>query len=482
MSLLLLVFLFAFVYYVLNSYYKKVRKFNKDQLDGPKPIPVFGNLIQLGDKPHYTLTEMHKTYGEIFRVWMGDCYSVVVSSPSIIREMYIDKFDSFVDRPTTPSFRFFSADHRSLSLGNGEYWKRNKTIVANAMTKTKMKHIYALFDVQVSELISSMQSFCDSSQPFPPRRYAQRFTMNSMLKYIFNDQMPPISENQDQQSRMSKLIEPVEELFKYLSSAKLADFLDILSTPFYYYLSMTNTCLPKIKNFIREEYNEHLKTIDRENPRDLMDLLICEIGSDTEDIEVVIGVCVDMLAAGTDTVSGTIEWMMLLMANHPDIQEKVYNEIHTVIGDRKIELSDRNQTPYTLALIKEVVRYHPIGPFGLPRVCTQDVHIQGHFIPKGAQILPNFRGLYQNPKHWDHPEEFNPIRFIGTKCDAFIPFSVGPRNCVGQTLGWDELYLGISNILQKFKISSTDGKPIDETELWGLTLHPPLFKVNLQSR
>ncbi|KAF2075575.1 hypothetical protein CYY_003118 [Polysphondylium violaceum] len=478
--------LYVFLAYLVYNYVKKFKNYGEGQLKGPMPLPIFGNLIQIGaDKPHESLTKMHEKYGPIYRVWMGDVYTVVVNDIDILKKMLVTHFDKFVDRPHSPSFQFYSKNYKDLSLADREAWKEHREIVAAALTKTKMKHIYELFDQQVQDLLASMAESEKSGVPFQPRRYTQRFSMNTMLMFVFN-KMVPYQEGVDS-GLLKEILEPADEVFHDLGTAKLGDSIDMLKPFLTIYFKLANTCLEKVLKFIRKEYQEHLDSFKEEyknNPRDFMDIMINEFQNRKEKLESIYLICLDLLLAGTDTTAGSIEWSFLYMANNPEIQEKAYKELDSVIGkNRNVVLSDRNSTPYVNALIKEIGRVKPIGAFGLPHACSEDIVIDGHFIPKGAQVLPNFCGISKNTKYWENPDEFNPNRFLGnSNTHGFDIFGWGPRGCVGRGIAQDELYLSIANILKKYKISSTDGKQIRDDDIFGLTIHPHTFNVSLQER
>ncbi|EGC40218.1 hypothetical protein DICPUDRAFT_146927 [Dictyostelium purpureum] len=463
--------------------YNKIKKIHTKELKGPFAIPILGNLHQLGKYglPHHTLTEFHKKYGPIYRVFFGDVYTVVINDPKIIREICMDHHETIGrNRPVTPSFRY-AQNGNGISTSN-EQWQRNREIVQNALKRgASTKKIYEMLDGQVSELIKSMKKFEESGEPFEIHLYAHRYTLATMFKYIFNED---VDYNQDiNQSKIAELNGPLAEIFKDLSSGKLGDFIYILAPIYYLYLCFTEKNVKNLKNYMKEKYNQHLSTYQQDDPRDLLDILIKEYGSEKNQIDAIIGVIFDLFLAGSDTAAASIEWFTLRMCNNLDIQDKVYNEIKSVVGDRGfVKLTDRPSTPFLNAVIKESLRYSPVGPFGLPKYCVTDVMVGGHFIPKNSQILFNYRGLGFNEEYFENPHQFDPLRFLNQNNDAYIPFGLGDRNCVGQDLASSELYLAFANIVLNFNLTSLDGKPIDDTENFGLTLKPNKFKINLKSR
>lgn len=114
--------------------------------------------------------------------------------------------------------------------------------------------------------------------------------------------------------------------------------------------------------------------------------------------------------------------------------------------------------PYTLALIDEVLRFSSIVPDGVQHRALEGKEFRDYFIPKNAWIMPNMHFLHHDPKTWGDPENFRPERFIGTdgsykKNDNLIAFQLGRRQCVGETLARDTVFLFLTNIFQRFDVS-----------------------------
>eukprot|EP01132_Coremiostelium_polycephalum_P003801 gene3801-4730_t len=166
---------------------------------------------------------------------------------------------------------------------------------------------------------------------------------------------------------------------------------------------------------------------------------------------------ISVLFGGGETSSQVFENFIMCMVNNPMVQKKAYNELIHIVGKgNRVKLGHRQSTPYINALIKELIRYISVTPLNVPRLCPKSTILEnGLLIPKG---------------YHSNPFQFDPERFINEKSGAsdsnigFIPFGLGSKNCIGQTLAKDELYIVISNLLMNFEIGSIDGKNIDETE------------------
>ena len=144
----------------------------------------------------------------------------------------------------------------------------------------------------------------------------------------------------------------------------------------------------------------------------------------------------DLLIAGSDTTSATLEWAMLLITKYPHIQTKVQEELDNVCGrDRLPSTSDRPNMHYTEAVINEVLRFSSMAPLGVLHYTFTDIWTSDkkYHIPAGTTIFPNLYHVTHNPRVFKSPHDFNPKRFLDqenkfAKHDHNIAFGVGRYN------------------------------------------------------
>eukprot|EP01132_Coremiostelium_polycephalum_P003255 gene3255-4075_t len=443
----------------------------------------------MGKQPHRALFEMSKKYGHFFRIWMGDDYALVISDPILVREVWVKNLESFISIPKTPSVAIISNNFKGLvSATEVERWKALRSITSSAFSMLKIKTLATtIIEKQTMNLISKMKQFSDSKQGYDPSRYNKKYSMNIILNYVFSEPEIPWNESV-YEGKIHRLSDPIDRLFRDFAIGQMGDYLHLLNKPFYIYQKLKGPPIDIITKFIRDIYEEHKKSIDFENPRDLLDSIIIALNEKDIDPETAIFIGNDMILAGTDTSSTTISWFLLLMANYPNIQEKVYAEIKDVFKKENgenvvITCKDTSRAPYLNATIKEVMRYKPITPLGLSKVAIEDCHIGDYFVPAGTQVIQNTFGLCKSTDYWIDPNEFNPARFLNDHHnDHFLPFSVGPRHCIGLNLAKEEIFSACSNIILNFKISRISDQLIDEYENFGTTISPNHFEINLEPR
>ncbi|CAJ0589978.1 unnamed protein product [Cylicocyclus nassatus] len=161
---------------------------------------------------------------------------------------------------------------------------------------------------------------------------------------------------------------------------------------------------------------------------------------------------------GHDTTSASINWFLHLMGANPDIQEKVHREVDEVLGevDRPVTYEDIGNLKYLEACIKETLRLYPSVPL-IARQVVEDIKIKDHILPAGTGVVLVPSMVHRDPNYWDDPEVFRPDRFVDGELKhpyAYIPFSAGSRNCIGQRFAIMEEKCILAMIMRNLRVRS----------------------------
>ncbi|XP_064097711.1 cytochrome P450 4C1-like [Macrobrachium nipponense] len=164
---------------------------------------------------------------------------------------------------------------------------------------------------------------------------------------------------------------------------------------------------------------------------------------------------------GHDTTAASINWVLYFMGYYPEIQEKVYEELTSVLGDpdQPLTMADIRELNYLDRCIKESLRLYPSVPF-VGRRLGEDIVVDNYRVPAGAEITIPPYTLHRDPEQFPNPQIFDPDRFLPENCKkrhpyAYVPFSAGPRNCIGQKFAMMEEKVILSKILRNFRVEST---------------------------
>ncbi|XP_054706470.1 cytochrome P450 4c3-like [Uloborus diversus] len=169
--------------------------------------------------------------------------------------------------------------------------------------------------------------------------------------------------------------------------------------------------------------------------------------------------------AGHDTTAMGISWALYNIGLRPDIQENIHNELDRIFGgdeNRPITTDDVREMKYLECVLKESQRLYPSLPV-IGRELEEDIVVDGYTVPAGTTCMLATFMLHRNPEVFPNPEVFDPERFLPENCVgrhpfAYVPFSAGPRNCIGQRFALLEEKIVVANILRKFSIQTIDNR------------------------
>ncbi|KFO79690.1 Cytochrome P450 4V2, partial [Cuculus canorus] len=163
---------------------------------------------------------------------------------------------------------------------------------------------------------------------------------------------------------------------------------------------------------------------------------------------------------GHDTTAAAMNWVLYLLGHNPEAQKKVHRELDEVFGnsERPVTMDDLKKLRYLECVVKEALRIYPSVPL-FARTLREDCLIRGYRVPKGTNVLVITYALHRDPEIFPDPEEFRPERFFPENCKgrhpyAYVPFSAGPRNCIGQRFAQMEEKALLALILRRFWVDS----------------------------
>lgn len=181
-----------------------------------------------------------------------------------------------------------------------------------------------------------------------------------------------------------------------------------------------------------------------------------------------------VVMAGYHTSGVAASWALHLLANHPEVAQRLRDELDSVIGDRPAPTYDELRSlDYLERVVKEAVRRYPPGPYSA-RELPEDLVIGDHLVPAGTTLMYPIWAIHLNPAQWPDPEWFDPDRFTpaaseGRSKFAFIPFGFGPRSCEGSALAMVEIKLMLAVLVKRFDFTPVPGHevvPVERFVLW----------------
>ncbi|XP_038051519.1 cytochrome P450 2J2-like [Patiria miniata] len=479
---LLLVFVCSFI---VSIWFLRRRSFYRRLPPAPWYIPFIGSRQLYSSTMHLDLTKTAEQYGGIYTLHLGTSPLVVLSNFAAIREGLVRQAVDFSDRFKFPFTMKEAKLEGSILLSNGIPWSARRRVAITALRSFGMgkRSLENRINEEARYLCDAMDQ--SNGTPFDPAHLVKSAVSNIICtisygqRYDYND---PV---------FKSLLANLDVFFR--ASAVETILWGLPFVNWFPPLNKFKAAFEAATSFSRQMVQSHRATFDPDNIRDMIDAFILERDKHQDAKnelkeafreDLIWRAIHDMFAAGTDTTTYTILWLILLLMKYPDIQTKVQKEVDDVIGQtRPPSVADRAHMPYTEATLMEVQRYRTVAPYLPPRAVPRDVEIMGYSIPKGTQIWVNLWGALNDPSHWVNPDSFNPSRFLSDDGqqvvvpEAFIPFGAGRRACVGEHLAKMELFVFFTNFMQRFTFIRDGTSGLDMTGKIGITFVPRPYQT-----
>ncbi|XP_050308966.1 cytochrome P450 4c21-like [Anthonomus grandis grandis] len=466
LNLFLLVLLFMVLYYVfLIARNYRVFKFSLTVYGNRLPLlPFAGNTyvaLFTGRKVNMlaTLLWAEKYVGMPVNFWFGHKYHymcdnaeearIVLNHPKCYNKAELYGDVQYVFR-------------NSLLLVDVDKWKPRRRYLRSAFKTNMLNGFCPTFYHQSCALLEKIKNIQPKEDLF---KFFNKYAfMNFFLTSagLDGDDINPEIE------RFGDLVDVVQDEFvKLLANPLIPAFIWMRIPPgkkLRYCMREMKRSLRLILLDLKKERAQTSHYIENPSEMPLIDLLISDNYEKERESDVFEEFTL-FSGAATDTTGHTLAFVFTLLGMFPEIQQTLYEEIVSVVGDRTIELANMQSLKYTEAVISETLRVLPTVPlFG--RYCSEDVDIGTKVVPKGANVFISAYHIHRNPKYWKDPLRFDPTRFLPENIGkippgAYVPFSAGPRNCIGQLMAMYLIKITIANVIRYYEIKSNH-KSIDE--------------------
>ncbi|KAG0605005.1 hypothetical protein M758_9G025200 [Ceratodon purpureus] len=451
---------------------------------GPFAWPIVGNLFSLGRYPYKTLREFALKNGELLYLRMGSIPCIVVNSAAMAKEVVTKHDLQFAHRPTK-LFSYILLNHKDIIANSyGPSWRHLRMICTSQFFTKKRLSSYEVGRTQ--EIHTLIKFILEKSRsedrvvnvPFQLKNTAT----NIISRMVFNKRLFVEGEGCN-----AKDAERYQEILKmhFTSYAifVISDYIPCLS--FITRLQGTRERMQNIADTIHKKLDEILDLEGREQRRknlneeeeancekDFVDLLLetpSHDGVGTLDHVTIRAVVLDMLFAGAETQSSTIEWVMAYLLRHRDVMQRAQAEVDNVVGsERVVQETDLEHLPYLDAVVKEVMRVQPSAPIGVNHESREECRVAGYNLPARTRLIFNIHAIHRDPSVYDRPKEFDPSRFLNASSEGLqyqlMPFGAGRRICPGMPLANINMTHILAHLLHSFDWDLPDGEELDLVE------------------
>ncbi|GLJ45514.1 hypothetical protein SUGI_0958270 [Cryptomeria japonica] len=482
-------FSLIFLWIIYRFVTKKKSKSDKGELElppGPRPWPLVGNLHLLGSLPHKALAELATKYGAIMFLRLGSVPTVVVSSPAMAKEFLKTHDLIFANRPPTSAGKYLAYQRRDVAQAPyGEYWRQiRKLCTIELLTAKRVESFRWVREEEVSVMVRSVWEESEHGVRFVNLR-KQIF---SVLLNIVCRMFAGRSYSDHQLSGGQSFSQMVAEVMHLCGVIVPRDFIPSLA-----FLDLGGYCrrmqaVNKVfDEFAEELIDEHIerRRAKRSEEPDIVDVMLDMVEIGSAEIQVsrvhIKAIISDMLIAGVETSTTTIEWAMTELLRNPQAMSRAQQEIELKVGrDRIVRESDLASLDYLRCVVKETLRLHASAPLLMPHESIQGCNVGGYYIPPKTRLFVNVWAIGRDERVWEDPLEFKTERFIGSSIDVnghhfeLLSFGTGRRGCPGISMGLSSVYLVVAQLIHCFHWN-VEGN-LDRDEVFGLTL-PKKFPI-----
>ncbi|KAJ8725140.1 hypothetical protein PYW07_016098 [Mythimna separata] len=483
-----------------------------EKIPGPAAIPFVGNaLIVLRKKPS-ELVQLALEYGEKFgnvvKVWLGSNLIVFLTDPNDVEVI----LNSNVHIDKAYEYKFFKPWlGEGLLISTGDKWRSHRKMIAPTFHINILKSFVSVFNQNSKNVVEKMRP--EIGKEFDVHDYMSGVTVDILLETA----MGITRKTQDESGfdyamavmkmcdiihqrhyklwlrfdaifnltpylkQQQKLLDIIHGLTNKVIKNKKETYLENKSKgvipPTLAELTRTpddsdNVLANNDKTLAEDVFKGYRDDLDFNDENDIgekkrlafLDLMIESAQNGTNNIsDHEIKEEVDtIMFEGHDTTAAGSSFVLCLLGVHKEIQERVYNELHEIFGDsdRPATFADTLHMKYLERVILESLRMYPPVPI-IARKLNRDVKIatNNYVLPAGATVVVGTLKIHRNPEYYKDPTTFNPDNFLPENTSnrhyySYIPFSAGPRSCVGRKYAILKLKILLSTVLRNYKVTS----------------------------
>lgn len=405
---------------------------------------VFKNSKRILKNPLPFHRENFEKYGDVFRVKIGVKDELAFTrSPQLIKHI-LQKQHKKYHKSSLQTKDLAKYIGHGILTSNGEHWRTHRRMVQPAFHKKKLRNLIGT----IREAILLEIKDIPVTHPIDVYPIMSNLAFQVVAKSLFS--------RDDIQEEMSQL--------QYITETNQRMLIKEMRQPYLNWWFQLSGQIKKHLNLAKDgQAILHQLIESRRNSAvekdDLLDMLLQARYEDGTAMakEQLIDEVLILFTAGHETTANALSFLVFLLAKHPEIQEKAYQEVQNISLEGDDVLTQLLELKYVQQCIEEAMRLYPPA-YIIDRVAIEDDEFEGLNIPKDSLVLMSIYELHRNENFWEAPNEFNPERFDASKKkeyqEYYYPFGAGPRMCVGNNFAMYEMIIAVTELLQKYKMTT----------------------------
>jgi len=414
----------------------------------PKGTLILGHLSEYRKDSLGYEKYLASNYGDVVHIRWVNRHAYLISHPDDVRQVLVDDAGKFNKAPIYKDLLSYFLGN-GLLTSDGSFWRRQRKLAQPAFHHKRIQAYAQVMLDHTARLLSEWKP----GEVRDINRDMMRLTLSIVAKTLFN------ADIEKESNRVGDALTVLLEVTN-----------DRIQSP----IQVIPEWIPTASNRKRKEAVRALDEIvmgiinerraSAEDQGDLLSMLMMATDEDGHGMtdRQLRDEAVTLVLAGHETTANALAWTWYLLSEHPEVESKLHAELTRVLGDRLPTPEDLRQLEYADMVIKESMRLYPPIP-SIARLANEDMVIGGYEVPKGMIITISPHVIHRDPRWYDEPDSFRPERFSKENEKlvpkyAYLPFSNGPRVCIGNSFASMEATLILATIAQQYRLRLTPGQ------------------------
>jgi cytochrome P450 len=423
---------------------------------GPRGLPIVGHLFSFRRDVLGLLLDARERFGDVVRFRLGPSVFHLVAHPDLIRQVLQERTDQY-DKETRSTGRIRGMTGEGLLTAGGELWRRQRRLIQPAFRPVAVSGFLDGMAAATHAMLHRWERHAAAGQPFDVASEMMRLTCTIVGRSLFSTDVA--SDAEEVERAMEVLLTRT-----YSRLERLVELPEAIPTPG---RLRFRSALAAVDRVVSRILAARRQAGEGSGPADLLSRLVQardeESGAGMSDGQLRNEV-LTLLLAGHETTANALAWTFVLLARHPEIQERVRAEAMAVLGDRDPAASDLPALAFTERVFREAMRLYP-PIWAMERRAVRDDDLGGFRIPAGSTVVISPWVTHRHPAFWEEPARFDPERFLEERAAArpplaYLPFGAGPRFCVGSHFALAEALTILSLVARRWRLRLVEGHPV----------------------